>query len=102
MAFQSDPYVYEGTSVLKNRLATDTALRLADLTEKRGLNTSVSVNIFFLAFLQNGGLPFDVTLPETPKERAEINRILDERQALVGSGQVEWIDHDQVQKIVGL
>jgi len=87
--------------IVRVRTNSDIKEQVAVLAEKLGFNTSTAVNMFFRAFLQAGGMPFDVTLGETMKERAEINRILGERQTLISSGQAEWLDGEQVKKMIG-
>ena len=88
--------------VVRVRTNSDIKEQVAILAEKLGFTTSTAVNMFFRAFLQAGGMPFDVTLGETPQERMENKRILDERQALVDSGQAEWLDGEQVKKMIGI
>lgn len=47
-------------------------------------------------------LPDDIALNESAQERAEINRILDERIAIAESGQAIWYTGDQVREMLGL
>lgn len=86
------------------RVRTDGEIKkqVADLAERLGMNTSTAVNLFFRAFLQKGGLPFDVSLSETPEERAEIKRILDQRTKKADSPDAQWLSGDEVKKMVGL
>jgi len=85
------------------RVRTDSEIKrqVAVLSEKLGFTTSAAVNMFFRAFIQAGGLPFDVTIGESAKERAEVNRVLDERQAIVDKGQAVWLRGDQVKEMTG-
>ena len=85
------------------RIDSELKSQVAALSERLGFNTSTAVNAFFRAFVQAGGFPFKVTLGESAKEREEINRILDERQAIVDNGQAVWLDGEtQVKKMIGL
>lgn len=86
------------------RVRTDSEVKqqVAEIAENLGMNTSTAVNMFFRAFIRSGGMPFDVTIGESAEERAEINRILDERTKEANDPNTKWLTGENVKKIVGL
>lgn len=84
---------------------TDSELkkRVALKAEKLGMNTTTAINIFLRAFDRSNGMPFDVTLDyEGPEERAEINRILEERTMIANDPDTKWMTSEEVRKSQGL
>jgi len=85
---------------------TDSELKnqVANLSAKLGFNTSTAVNMFFRAFVQAGGLPFDVVVDplSNPEERKSVIDELKRRVAVADSPDAKWYSLAEVEKELGL
>ncbi len=89
-------------NIIRVRTNSDIKQQVADLSAKLGMNTSTAVNLFFYAFLRKGGLPFEVALGETAKERAEIKQILAQRTKEADDPRTQWLSGSEVKEMIGL
>ena len=75
-------------------IRTDSELKrqVAALSKKLGFDTTTAINMFFRAFVQTGGLPFDVVVDplSNPEERQEIITELKRRVAEAEEPGAKW------------
>jgi len=87
-------------------IRTDSTLKrqVAALSERLGFNTTTAVNMFFRAFIQTGGLPFDVVADplSDPEERQEIITELKRRVAEAEEPGAKWYSLAEVRRELGL
>jgi len=76
------------------------------LVSALGLTTSAALNLFIKTAIREQRLPIDLALDpfeeSLKKERAEINRILEERTKIANDPSTQWLTSEQVRKSLGL
>ena len=74
------------------------------LVSALGLTTSGALNLFIKTAVREQRLPIDLAIDPLmdPLERARVNQILDERQALIDSGSAQLVEHEDVRDLLGL
>ena len=85
---------------------TDSELKsqVAALSEKLGFNTTTAVNMFFRAFVQTGGLPFDVIVDPfaNPDEKKKLLNELDHYVEEAEKPGAKWYSLAEVEARLGL
>jgi addiction module RelB/DinJ family antitoxin len=87
-------------------IRTDSTLKnqVAVLSEKLGFNTTTAVNMFFRAFVQTGGLPFNVVIDplSDPNEKKKVMAELKYRVAEADKPGAQWYSLAEVKKELGV
>jgi len=87
-------------------IRTDSELKsqVAALSSKLGFNTSTAVNMFFRAFVQAGGLPFDVIIDplSNPAEKYKLLEELDQYVEEAEKPGAKWYSLTEVEARLGL
>lgn len=77
----------------------------AEVSKEMGITTSAAINMFLRAYVGTRSIPFEVRADyavESPAERAEITRILEERSKEADDPNTQWLTGEEVKKIAGL